>query len=92
MSKHHILLSLGLILKYLTHVVIPMISSNYKSIKDILRIYMKSIIIMEMKVEIMKLESNEIDKYFTYVSDKSFVSGSNSENLVVTHAQANHMS
>jgi len=69
-----------------------MISSNYKSIKDILRIYMKSIIIMEMKVEIMKLESNEIDKYFTYVSDKSFVSGSNSENLVVTHAQANHMS
>jgi len=45
-----------------------------------------------MKVEIMKLESNEIDKYFTYVSDKSFVSGSNSENLVVTHAQANHMS
>lgn len=91
MSKHHTLLSLGLILKYLTHIVIPMISNNYKSMKDIS--YMKNVISMEMKAEIIKLESSEINKYFTYVSDISFVSGSNSEGLVVvTHAQVNHMS
>ena len=47
---------------------------------------MKSVSIIEMKVEIIKLESSEIDKYFMYVSDKSFVSGSNSEGLVVIHA------
>lgn len=54
---------------------------------------MKNVISMEMKAEIIKLESSEINKYFTYVSDISFVSGSNSEGLVVvTHAQVNHMS
>lgn len=60
MSKHHILLSLGLILKYLTHIVILMISNNYKSMKDILRTYRKNIIIMEMKVEIIKFENSEL--------------------------------
>lgn len=93
MSKHHILLNMGLILKYLTHVVILMVSNNYKSIKDISRTYMMSIIIMEMKVEIIKLEISQIDKYFTCESDKSSMSGSNSEGLtVVTHTQANYVS
>lgn len=55
------------------HVVILMISNNYKNSKDILKTYIKNVFFVEMKVEEIKFESGESDKYFTYLSDKSFV-------------------
>lgn len=62
------LLNLNLILKvFFYHIVILMISNNFKSSKNILRISMKSIIFIEIIVEKIKFESSESDKYFTYI-------------------------
>lgn len=52
------------------HIVILMLSNNYTSSKDILRTYTKSIIFVGIRVEKIKVESGESDKYVTYRSDK----------------------
>lgn len=52
------------------HIVILMLSNNYTSSKDILRTYTKSIIFVGIRVEKIKFESGESDKYVTYRSDK----------------------
>lgn len=52
------------------HIVSLMLSNNYTSSKDILRIYTKSIIFVGIRVEKIKFESGESDKYVTYRSDK----------------------
>lgn len=62
MNKHHISLSLGLILKYLTQVIILMIPNNYKTMKDILGTYVKNIPFHYYgnESEITKFEGSEL--------------------------------